>query len=183
MRFCALVPIYLLFNTVFMPCLAQADTTASDELMAPPTAGCQVGPVSTNRSFSEVNPNGYCIDGRFYRGASHRIGRINVFGPHGLTDINDGPYAIVTGGVAQDLFGRLADEGPCPEDTQFPKQWRSDWYADEGGYHNRKSQLQSATFLSTQMPARVVSILEYETPPSPRSRSQHLLVRPSRQSK
>ena len=62
------------------------------------------------------------------------------------------------------LFKRLNQKEACPEREIPVVQFRSDWYADEGGYENTRQQLSEAKFLEMTGVITPLSFMQIDDP-------------------
>ena len=102
-----------------------------------------------NRENDEMAPADYCLDdGKLWKGATYRLGRVNVFGvDEQLAALTPkGPVAVF-GSKEMSLNDVITDQGPCPEREILHAQMRSDWIADEGGSRTTHDKLATLPYI------------------------------------
>jgi len=134
---------------------------------------CWVGVLRRNRSFDDILPAHHCLeDKKLWEGASHRIGRRNVFGVGGGADSLDGKLVLVRGTVGASLADALTLKGPCPAEGSASRQFRADWMADEGGYVTTRARLQTIPYLRASS-VEPFPVLQVSNPTLENRRKEH----------
>lgn len=141
-----------------------------------PTAdagSCWVGVLRRNRSFDDSFPAQHCLDDKkLWEGASHRIGRRNVFGVGAGADSLDGKLVLVRGTAGSSLADALTFKGPCPAEDSASRQFRTDWMADEGGYVTTRARLQTVPYLRASS-VEPFPVLQVSNPTLENRRKEH----------
>ena len=128
----------------------------------PPAGQCFVGPLFANALTSHSRPSAYCVDGSLHAGASHRLGRRNVFGETPALD--DGAYVRLQATEVPNLFAALEPRGPCDDGEGPMPQMRGDWPPEEGTYFTTRAKLREATYLRAS-DATPVELVDIQLPP------------------
>jgi hypothetical protein len=108
-----------------------------------------VGTLIKNEELNIMHPSSYCVEGQLAKGATYRLGRLNVFGiDQELGNLlGPGPIAIY-GSKGKGLDRKLEFKGPCPIDYEpIHVQMRSDWLSPEGGIRPTRAHLASLNFI------------------------------------
>jgi len=132
--------------------LKQNTPTRYQVKLIEPVKYCHIGRLSHNLEFSPTAPNAYCVGETYYEGAQHRFGRLNLFYSEIPNIIDQLPRetTMISAIKKSNLWNKIEKRGPCPKRDIPVMQFRSDWYADEGGYDTTKNQLTAAAYLELQ---------------------------------
>ena len=116
-----------------------------------PVKHCHIGTLSYNLQFSLETPDSYCVKGIYYEGAHYRLGRLNLFHPQTSKKNSISAGTVMISAIKKEnLWNQLNKQGACPKREMPIMQFRSDWYADEGGYHTTRENLVAASYLEMQ---------------------------------
>jgi len=154
--------------------LAKGPAKKAAAKLSPPRAGEKVfiGKLLANRARDKTLPGQYCLeDGKLWRGAPYRVGRINVFPGDGeVPGSLAGAAVAVYGKVGVSLDARLKKIGPCPERKRPAEQFRSDWLSDEGGFRTTHKKLARIPYITAR---KIVRLDMLRLPPATRSRGKY----------
>jgi hypothetical protein len=128
---------------------AKADTALVDGLIDVESEPLRVARLVTNEALSEMHPSEYCLDdGKLWKGARYRLGRVNVFGiDDELAALDTHGLVAIVGDTQTGLDSKLQLVGPCPKNYQpAHAQMRSDWIAPEGGPITTHERLKSLSY-------------------------------------
>jgi hypothetical protein len=109
----------------------------------------RVARLRANEPLSQLSPSEYCLDdGKIWKGASYRLGGVNVFGlDHQLVAFDAPQLVAVVGPTKIGLDSKLQLVGPCPKGYEpIHAQMRSDWVAPEGGPISTHEKLKSLPY-------------------------------------
>ncbi|PIV98303.1 MAG: hypothetical protein COW42_15460 [Deltaproteobacteria bacterium CG17_big_fil_post_rev_8_21_14_2_50_63_7] len=139
-----------------------------------PNGSYFIGTLYENAPFDPTLPDGYCLeDGQRYRGATHRLGRQNLFGLDAIDPSLSFQTVLVRGEVRTPLTDKLVADGPCPPDDSPERQFRSDWMSDEGGYRTTREKLESVSYVWASS-VEAISLLTIDDPNPQRPRKMRL---------